>query len=403
LVAWLNQMEALEGQLALAKAQVLAEWDRREVWADDGALSGAVWLAHRGETSRVSARAELRFATRIAHMPATRAALEAGEIGVAKARLLADARRNDVVQQFDEAEADLVEWCKPLTVEQTGHLLRHWANTVRPDGPAPDPRDECELWVSPGLDGVYFVKGRLDAEWGALLARAINDKARELREQHPDPADGEEPDRSAAWRRGEALVELVAAGAASSGGGLARPSVVVVVDDVLAASQAAVAPLGSICEIDGAGRVLADTARRLACDSMVTLASTTSGVLLDLGRTHRSATAAQRKALLLRDQGCVFPGCDRAADWCEAHHIQPWEHEGETNLGNLALLCSRHHHLVHEGGFGFTRARDGTMVFTRPDGCRIDRGRPNRLPLRYPDPPPSPPPDPPPERPPEAA
>ena len=77
-----------------------------------------------------------------------------------------------------------------------------------------------------------------------------------------------------------------------------------------------------------------------------------------------------QRALRSRDHGCRFPGCthNRIVD---AHHIKHWANGGETSLGNLVLLCRRHHRLVHEGGFGAERTADGALRFTRPDGQAI--------------------------------
>ena len=76
---------------------------------------------------------------------------------------------------------------------------------------------------------------------------------------------------------------------------------------------------------------------------------------LEVGRTSRVVTAAQRAALAVRDGGCGFPDCDRPLAWCEAHHLRHWLHGGPTDLANLALLCRAHHRAVHEGGWRLTR------------------------------------------------
>jgi hypothetical protein len=69
------------------------------------------------------------------------------------------------------------------------------------------------------------------------------------------------------------------------------------------------------------------------------------------GRTLRTASARLWRALVARDRHCAFPGCRVGPSWCEAHHVVEWELGGETSIDNLTLLCSRHHHLVHEGGW----------------------------------------------------
>jgi len=116
--------------------------------------------------------------------------------------------------------------------------------------------------------------------------------------------------------------------------------------------------------------ITAETAKRMSCDACV------CGVLmrdgqenLDLGRTQRLPNAAQRRALMVRDGGCRFPGCPERR-YVEAHHVQHWTDGGLTDLANLLLLCWFHHHAVHEGGFRM-RFDDGVVTVWRPDGTLL--------------------------------
>jgi|TARA_B100001971_G_C18254882_1_gene581219 hypothetical protein len=106
------------------------------------------------------------------------------------------------------------------------------------------------------------------------------------------------------------------------------------------------------CEIPGMGELAPATARRLACEAaIIPMVMGGASQPLDVGRRRYRITPAQRLALVVRDGGCVWPGCDRPPGWCEAHHLDEWlRDDGPTDLANLALLCSRHHHDVHEGG-----------------------------------------------------
>jgi len=85
--------------------------------------------------------------------------------------------------------------------------------------------------------------------------------------------------------------------------------------------------------------------------------------VLDLGRRTREPSAAQRRAVQLRDEHCQYPGCRAPVSWCDIHHLEPWEHGGATDLDNLAALCRRHHVTVHEGGHTLIRGPDGTIGF----------------------------------------
>ena len=87
---------------------------------------------------------------------------------------------------------------------------------------------------------------------------------------------------------------------------------------------------------------------------------------LEVGRTSRVVTAAQRAALVVRDGGCAVAGCDRPPPWCEAHHLVHGLHGGRTDLANLALVCRAHHRAVHEGGWRLTRDPDGRLTASPP-------------------------------------
>jgi hypothetical protein len=126
-------------------------------------------------------------------------------------------------------------------------------------------------------------------------------------------------------------------------------------------------------ELAGGGPVSATAVRRLACDAdVISAAFGTDSELLDLGRRARLVSPAQRLALTMRDRGCVFPNCDRPPAWCDAHHIEHWlEHDGPTDLHNLCLLCSKHHHMLHEGGWTLHRDPTGELVFTESAGLTL--------------------------------
>jgi hypothetical protein len=107
------------------------------------------------------------------------------------------------------------------------------------------------------------------------------------------------------------------------------------------------------------------------------------GDVLALGRTRRLASKAQRRALMVRDQNCQFPGC-ASSRHLRAHHVISWSAGGSTDLANLVLLCQFHHTCVHEGGVVVTRKDEASFqgaaaggeapwVFTMPDGQRVDR------------------------------
>ncbi len=98
------------------------------------------------------------------------------------------------------------------------------------------------------------------------------------------------------------------------------------------------------------------------------LASTLLGTRIPLavGRTARTATPAQRRALAARDRGCIIPGCGIPAEACQTHHVDDWAAGGTTDLPNMALLCWAHHRQVDLGMWTIVPAEPSDQV-PRPE------------------------------------
>jgi hypothetical protein len=126
---------------------------------------------------------------------------------------------------------------------------------------------------------------------------------------------------------------------------------------------------------EGAG-ISAETSRRLLCDcGVVPVIEDAQGKALEVGRKLRLFSGALRRALYARDgHRCRFPACTHRR-YLHAHHVRHWIDGGDTRLENGILLCTRHHRLVHEGGF--RAMADGDQVrFLRPDGREVAAGIP---------------------------
>lgn len=147
--------------------------------------------------------------------------------------------------------------------------------------------------------------------------------------------------------------------------------------------------LAGLAELSRAGVVSPRAAERWLCEGTVQPVYVGPGAdQLQMGRKVRVANRAQRRALRVRDGGCVFPGCSVAAEHCVAHHVVWWEVGGRTDLANLVLVCRFHHKAVHDRGFRMTRT-NGHVHVTRPDGSPIRgplRAHPGALERRVPTP-----------------
>jgi uncharacterized protein DUF222 len=128
---------------------------------------------------------------------------------------------------------------------------------------------------------------------------------------------------------------------------------------------------GSLTGNCGAAGVSEETCRRLLCDSGVVTVLEQDGEPVSVGRKRRLFAGALRRALLARDHhSCRFPGCTNTR-YLHAHHVTHWIDGGDTSLANALTLCTRHHRLIHEGGYQVF-ADGSSLHFLRPDGRPVD-------------------------------
>ncbi|MFC8504560.1 DUF222 domain-containing protein [Pedococcus sp. NPDC057267] len=194
--------------------------------------------------------------------------------------------------------------------------------------------------------GLYEYRLVADAEGRAVLEAAVQALSA------PRPADGEPDRRPSGQRRFDALVEVVRRGVASADGVPTTPKAQLFVSMDLADLTARLGA-GTVFGSGDVGQLLGpETVRRIACDAgVVPVVLGSSGEVVDLGRRHRFFSSAQVRALWLRDGHCSFTGCSVPASWCDAHHLWHWADGGPTDLDHAALLCGRHHTVVHAKGF----------------------------------------------------
>ncbi len=115
-----------------------------------------------------------------------------------------------------------------------------------------------------------------------------------------------------------------------------------------------------------------ETIRRIACDAnIIPLVLNGAGMPLDIGRSQRLASAAQRRALQATHDTCAFDGCAVAFHACQIHHINYWENGGPTDMNNMIPLCSRHHHAAHEGGWTLSLIPGTRHLDARPPNMSI--------------------------------
>lgn len=397
LLAGLGQAVSLARQAEAMVLRLVREVDGRDLCKRAGMPDVRAVLRRLHGFGRRSAGSLARLAEALEVRPFVATALAAGNLSAEQAEVIADAVAALPVTvtpgERAEAEQVLVEQATQLDPGELAACGRVIAEklTITPDvdDPAEARRvakeaDETAeaayaqrgLVIRPHHSGLEAVTLLVPPEVRAALIAALDPLA-----QFQPVVDGIRDQRTLAQRRADALSGLLqlalnSGQLPSSGGGL-RPQVTVTVN-----YETLMGLRGGAAVLDD-GTALAPAAlRRLLCDAeILPVVLGGDGVPLDLGRSRRTYTHHQRRALAVRDRGCVFPGCERLPSGCEAHHMRPWSAHGMTDVDQGALLCPHHHDRVHRERWSLQPGPNGHPQLIPPAG--LDPHRKPRQHLRF--------------------
>jgi Domain of unknown function (DUF222) len=425
----LDLVFVLEQRLTAMKLALVAEVEGRALAAEQGASSTAAWLRERFRISPGAATRMVRLSRLVDTSGGE--ALSDGVVNAEQLAAIDTAVTAIPAEHRSAASQYLVEQAVVFGPRELGRLGQRVFEVVAPEEAARRELSALEraeqrayrdraLWLTdlPGQAQVRL-SGVLCQEDAAAVRAALDPLCAPRRDGAGDPET-----RSPCQRRADALVEVcrlaLAAGELPDNGG-DRPQVVVTIPFTALRDQvgagmlrplrthtdtstdpdtgvgsgvptgdpsptAAVAgsgpnltgsappPFGAdvtaagVGMLDDASALTAAAVRRLACDAAILPAVLGGqGQVLDVGRQRRTFTGPLRRALVLRDGGCAFPGCDRPARWADGHHIRHWADGGTTCLNNAVLLCGYHHRVIHQDRWQVRiNAGDGLPEFLPP-------------------------------------
>ena len=379
--------EELEQRIAVLSAHLDAAtyrllsmiyiYDQQQAWAASGFRSCAHWLSFRTGIDLGASRERVRVARALADLPRIGAAFERAQLSYSKVRAIT--RIADT-----ENEQDWLDVGLEATAAQLEKLVRACRRAGQMETQQANRQHEARyLRYHFDEQGMLVLRGRLPAEMGAAVVKALEAAEDALFSEQSENVSAETPvggagpaHRPTAEQRAADALVLVSRCALDQGlmqGSLAdKYQVVVHVDASVLANPAE----QGRSEVAGAGGVSAETCRRLACDAgVVIITEGEGGEPLQVGRRTRKINAPLRRALHSRDAQCQFPGCTHTR-FLEAHHVRHWAEGGETTLENLVLTCGLCHRLVHEGGFAVEACPGGGFIFRTPGGRTLEPAPP---------------------------
>ncbi len=385
-------VDALGDQIAEMSAHIdaamhrlltaIREFDIAAGWHVQGALSCAHWLAWRVGWDLRTARERVRVARKLAKLPLVDEQLRIGAMSYSQARAISRVATA-------ENEKLWVEYAKRMPASRLDTLCKSYQNVQ-----AYDQAHGAEAGAMAGavaaahvaaqrtvtrrsLDNgmvkfeVVLASDEAAIVWAALNATTVKKCAEQTHaeqthaEQTPAEPSRAEPSLtelnpaetpsakapSSADRgrqRADAFMDIIQERV--RGNRPQRTPIEIIITVPLDGLRGSAEPLDLAMMADGE-IIAASTARRFCCDAGVVVAHVDAlGQPRSIGRKTRTIPAAIKRALLLRDRTCRFPGCTHSR-YVDGHHIEHWANGGETALSNLMLLCSTHHTLLHEGGY----------------------------------------------------
>ncbi|MFM8312515.1 MAG: DUF222 domain-containing protein [Ilumatobacteraceae bacterium] len=418
-IAALSRQQLADGTLRLAtlidrltagQARLVAEADRAAVWAASGSRNIAGWLADHANTSYGRATELVRRADSIGSNALLADRVASGEMSAATAVALhhavvspppgADANDVDALVAMctgtgpRDAKAAAEVWAaqhQSISDDELEARRHHW-RSVQFSAPADGMVTMTAVLPTLAANSVRKALcslARLQAGGTGQAGESVggsagNSAGGQARGSASGQVDGSEGDssshapiaapvdgRTTEQRLADALVQLATAATRGELSGREAPTLLVTIDlDSLEgrSDRPAITEFGD--------HVPAVAVRRLVDDAAIRAIVHRGPDVLGVGRDLRLATRTQYAALVARDGRCRWKGCHIPASWCEVDHLVPWHAGGRTDLDNLVLWCSHHHHRKHDAGVEVLgdahhlqlRLADGTFIDCPPHG-----------------------------------
>ncbi|MCW2755395.1 MAG: endonuclease [Marmoricola sp.] len=374
----LLSMTRAEARIAAVKLTVLAAAERTRTALRSGAASTGQWAAKVINTDQAAAHRQVGLAQGLDRRIATQRALSAGDISPEHAAVIIQADRQLPSQikaeQRDVVERTLISKAQALSPGALRKAARRALAAVEDDTMVVDAheneivadlearaRARTRLTMYDNADGTVTGHFTIPVLQGHLLRKVLETitapRRSRLGATHAQAGDQEartDWDRA----RGDAFCELLEHVPTDHLHPKTAATLVVSLElDTLRDAL-------KVAHLDTDESLSADSVRRLACTSSLLPAVLDGASLpLDLGRSARLFSEAQRTALGIRHKTCAADGCERPFAWCELHHLVAWALGGKTDLDQAVPLCHFHHQRIHDGNYQHVRARDGSISF----------------------------------------
>ncbi|MDA3627918.1 DUF222 domain-containing protein [Saccharopolyspora sp. WRP15-2] len=400
LTARIAEIERSIRQARMEQLALIAEADRRRLFAEQGARSTQAWLQGLLRIDSREAKNRIQVANGVttcsdehsepspAELPITAKSLTEGTMGIEHATIITRCIRalpESAQHRAHEVEALLVQNARRMCPRDLAKLAERIKYVFDHEGVLQDERaqhEARELHYATARDGMLVIKARLDRETGAKFVEAL----RPLAAPRPE-TNGEKDPRTVGQRNADgfaAMVDLALDSDQMPRTGGQRPHLTVTIDfDDLKNRLTSEMP-GLLTTTEQS--ITPENIRRIACDAEVLpMVLGSDSLPLDVGTAQRTAPTHIRAALLQRDGVCAFPSCDRPPGTPQAHHIEHWVDGGPTEINNMVMLCPHHHRRIHDQHWSITMRR-GRPMFTPPsnmDKTRTPQPGGKALPAAY--------------------
>ena len=294
----------------------------------------------------------MRRGRELPHLPGCASAWERGEITAAHLDVVASLRTEATKEALSRDEGVLVREACRLRFDRFLAAVAYWRQRADPDGADAEGerrRARRDAYLVRSFSGLWLGQMTLDPLSGAVVAGELDRLERQLFEADRAEATerlGGEPTgadlaRTPSQRRADALVEMATrSGTAPHDGRRPAPLFTVLVGPPTLS--------GRICQLEDGTVVPPGALLPWLKAADLERAVFAPGRRVEISPTARLFTGATRRAIEVRDQGCVHPTCDATPSRCQIDHIQPWALGGPTTQENGRLLCGYHNRLRNQ-------------------------------------------------------